>query len=315
VKPSLLIAEPEDFTPSVLAGLGEWATVALGPVAPGGLGAELGRHDLVWIRLGHRLRAEDIPPRPRCRILAVPTTGLDHLDLPALAAAGIEVASLRGEAGFLRSVSATAEHAIGLMLSVLRMVPAAHASVLAGEWDRDRFRGRELAGRRVGLLGAGRLACLVAGYLRAFGCEVLAYDPRPDFPAEIPRAPELDSLLAFSEILSVHATYDATTHHLLGHARLSRLPRGAFLVNTSRGGIVDDVALVRLLAEGHLAGAAIDVVEGEPSVGRDHPLVRLAASGGRVVITPHLGGNTTDSFAKTEAFLADKIRARWRALA
>lgn len=313
MRPSLLIAEPDGFTPAVLRELRRWADVSLGPVAPGAIGTELSRHDIVWVRLGHRIGRADIPAEPRCRILAVPTTGLDHLDLDAMAAAGIQVASLRGEADFLSSVSATAEHTIGLMLALLRHIPSAHASVLEGGWDRDRFRGRELAGRRVGLLGAGRLSKLVAGYLRAFGCEILAFDPRPDFPADIPRASDLESLLSFSEILSIHAAYGPATHHMLGRAELERLPRGACIVNTSRGGILDDRALAALLESGHLGGAALDVVEGEPHVGREHPLVRLAASGRPVVLTPHLGGNTTDSFAKTEAFLAAKIRRAWEA--
>jgi D-3-phosphoglycerate dehydrogenase len=311
MRPSLLIAEPDGFTPEVLQGLRQWADVSLGPVAPGALSGELAKHDIVWVRLGHRIARADIPTAHRCRILGVPTTGLDHLDLAALADADIQVASLRGEADFLRSVSATAEHTVGLMLALLRHIPAAHASVLAGEWDRDRFRGRELAGRRVGLLGAGRLACLVAGYLRAFGCEILAFDPRLDFPAGIPRAASLEALMDFSEILSIHAAYGPETHHMLGLPELARLPRGAYVINTSRGGILDDRALADLLESGHLGGAALDVIEGEPRVGREHPLVRLAAASGPVVLTPHLGGNTSDSFAKTEAFLADKIRRIW----
>lgn len=312
MRPSLLIAEPDGFTPSVLITLREWANVSLGPIAYRDIRTQLTKHDIVWIRLGHRIESRDIPTKIRCRIIAVPTTGLDHIDIKAVSAAGIILASLRGEVEFLRSVTATAEHTIGLILSLLRHIPSAHSAVLRGEWDRDRFRGRELAGRRVGILGAGRLGCMVATYLQAFGCKILAYDPRPDFPSEMPRARDLKTLLEFSEILTIHASYSASTHHLLGMAELSCLPRGAYVINTSRGGIIDDRALATLLQNDQLGGAAIDVIEGEPIVGRDHSLVRLALRRKSIIITPHLGGNTTDSFAKTEEFLAETIYKLWK---
>lgn len=312
-RPRLLLAEPADFTPAVLEFLRGWAEVTLGPIGAGSLGQQLENFDIVWIRLGHRLREADLPGRVRCRILAVPTTGLDHLDLEACAQAGIQVVSLRGEFEFLRDVRATAEHTVALALALLRYLPAAHASVLGGGWDRDPFRGRELHGRVAGIVGMGRLGRIVAGYFAAFGMKILGYDPRPDFPAEVAtRMKRLEELLENADVVSLHVSYGPATHHLLGSGNIARMKPGAVLINTSRGGVVDDRALLSALESRTISGAALDVIEGEPEITTDHPLVRYAASHSNLILTPHLGGNTWDSFAKTETFIARKVQAAWK---
>lgn len=311
-RPRLLLAETEGFTPEVLAGLREWADVELGPVPRGAIGAALREFDIVWIRLGHHVHAADIPAEGRCRIIALPATGLDHIDLSACEQAGIQIAALKGEVDFLRNVRATAEHTVALALSLIRRLPAAHASVLEGRWDRDAFLGRELYGRTAGLVGLGRLGAIVAGYFRAFGMGVCGYDPRPDFPAELARrCGSLEELFAAADLISVHVTYDANTRHLITARHLARLRAGAVLVNTSRGGVIDQAALLEALTEGRLAGVALDVIDGEPDVGRDHPLVQFARNHGNLILTPHIAGNTSDSRAKAEAFIAAKARRMW----
>ena len=311
-RPRLLLAETDGFTPEVMASLPEWADVRLGPVPRGEIGRALRDFEIVWIRLGHRVRAGDISPNGRCRILTVPATGLDHIDLEACAQAGIRVVSLKGEIDFLRTVTATAEHTIALALALIRKVPAAHASVLEGRWDRDAFRGRELHGRPAGIIGLGRLGNIVAGYLRAFGMKVYAFDPRRDFAETVAiRCATLEELFAASDLVTVHVVYDSRTHHMIKAQHLACARPGAVLINTSRGGIVDQAALLSALENGTLGGAALDVIEGEPNVGRDHPLVAYARKHENLVLTPHVGGNTRDSLAKSEAFIAAKTRRTW----
>lgn len=284
----------------------------LGPIPPGSLGAALKDHDIVWLRLGHKLRAADIPAACRCRILAIPATGLDHIDLEACSRVGIRVASLRGEVEFLREVRATAEHALALMLAVVRRLPAAHDSVLQGRWDRDSFRGRELYGRTAGIIGIGRLGSIMAGYCGALGMSVRGYDCRPDFPTELAeRCASLEDLVAASDIITIHVTYDANTRHLLTARHFALLRPGSVLINTSRGGVVDQDALLAALEDGRLSGAGLDVIDGEPLVGVSHPLVAYARRHDNLVLTPHIGGNTSDSLAKTEAFIANKARRMW----
>jgi D-3-phosphoglycerate dehydrogenase len=272
------------------------------------LAVAFAEYDVVWFRLSHRIDAELLGERPRCRVLATPVTGLDHIDLEACARRGIEVVSLRGEIEFLKNIRATAELTVALALALLRRLPAAAAAVRAGEWDRDRFRGRELYGKTAGLIGMGRLGSIVAGYFRAFGMDVLGYDPRPDFPHEAAtRLESLDELLGRADLVSVHVGYNPTTRHLLGGPQFARLNNGAFLVNTSRGGIVDDQALMAALDSGRLAGAALDVLDGEPEIERDHPLIVYARQHENLLIVPHIGGNTRESFEKTECFLASRV--------
>ncbi len=264
--------------------------------------------DVVWFRLAHRIDREILAHATRCRVLATPVTGLDHIDLIACQERCIRIVSLRGEFEFLRNVRATAELTVGLTLALLRQIPQAAASVLAGAWDRDQFRGQELYGKKIGLVGVGRLGSLVAGYFRAFGAEVLGYDPRPDFPTQLcTRVGSLAELMRQSDIVSIHVAYSDDTRHLIGRHELAELRPGAILINTARGGIVDEHALIEALDRGQLAGAALDVLDGEPAITAEHPLVAYSRRHANLLIVPHIGGNTRESFEKTECFLAGRV--------
>jgi D-3-phosphoglycerate dehydrogenase len=304
----ILVAEPEGFSARAVEVLRQVGEVELRAVPVDGVTDALRAYDVFWFRLGYQLRGAILPERPRCRVLATPVTGLDHVDLDGCRVRGIRVVSLRGEVEFLRTVRATAELTVGLALALLRHIPPAFDAVRAGRWTRDPFRGRELFGKTAGLVGMGRLGTLVAGYLRAFGMDVVGYDPRPDFPsAAARRATSLDELLAVSDLVSVHVTFGPSTLHLIGRAQLAAMKPGAILVNTSRGGVVDDAALLEALRLGQLAGAALDVLDGEPAIGADHPLVAYTRSHDNLLVVPHIGGNTWESFEKTEVFLAGRV--------
>lgn len=304
----ILVAEPEDFSARAADVLRQVGEVELRRVPADAVVDALRAYDVFWFRLGYQMRASLLPERPRCRMLATPVTGLDHIDLEACRARGIRVVSLRGETDFLRTVRATAEFTLGLALALLRRVPVAFQSVCAGHWTRDPFRGRELFGKTAGLVGMGRLGTLVAGYLRALGMDVVGYDPRPDFPAAAARrAASLTEVLATADLVSLHVSYGPTTRHLIGRTELSAMKPGAVLINTSRGGVVDEAALLDALVDGRLAGAALDVLEGEPGIGADHPLVVYARSHDNLIVVPHIGGNTWESFEKTEVFLAGRV--------
>jgi D-3-phosphoglycerate dehydrogenase len=304
----ILIAEPLDFSPRAVSLLAKAADVELRACDRAGLERALAEFDVVWFRLAHRVDREMLAQATRCRILATPVTGLDHIDLAACREHRIRVVSLRGEVEFLRTVRATAELTITLTLALLRHIPQAVAAVQAGTWDRDRFRGQELYGKTIGLVGVGRLGSLVAGYFRAFGAEVLGYDPRADFPAQFcTRVGELEELLRRSDIVSIHASYGDDTRHLIGRRELAALRQGAVLINTARGGIVDEQALIEALDRGQLAGAALDVLDGEPDITPQHPLIAYAREHANLLIVPHIGGNTRESFEKTECFLAGRV--------
>lgn len=304
------ILEPEGFSPSALARLQAVADVSAEPLGSEDLGKVLGSVDVLWLRLGHVIDAELLSGNPRCRIIATPVTGLDHIDLDACERAGVRVLSLRGEREFLEEVRATAELAIGLAIDLMRHISSAAADVKEGHWRRDRFRGHELHRKTVGLVGVGRLGSIVAGYYRAFGAKVLGYDPHAVLPEDVEAVETLGELFERSDLVSVHARYDESTHHLIHAGVFARARPHLFLVNTARGGILDEAALLDALREGRIAGVALDVLSGEPDVGADHPVLRYARQHDNLLIVPHIGGNSFESFEKTECFLAERVVER-----
>ena len=306
-RPRILIAEPDGFSSAAVELLRGSSDVELRPVSTSELRLAFRDFDAVWIRLAHRIDASLLELAGRCRVLACAVTGLDHIDLMACEARGIRVVSLKGEADFLKEVRATAELTIALSLAVLRRLPAAVDDVARGSWTRDRFRGRELHEKTIGLVGMGRLGSLVAKMLRGFDVRILGCDPRADFPHELAEQVGLDDLLARSDLVSLHVAYGPATHHLIGSAEIAKMKPDAYLVNTSRGGVVDEGALVDALKRSAIAGAALDVVAGEPTPDFRSELFEYARSHQNLVIVPHIGGNTHESVAKTERFIARKV--------
>lgn len=309
----ILVSESRGFSPAAVARLQALGDVSLADLDAEGLRAGVADAHVLFVRLRNRVDAAVLDAAPSLRAVVSPTTGLDHLDLGELDRRGVAVLSLRGEADFLRTVTATAEHTWGLLLGLVRRLPAASASARQGVWDRDRFRGRELKGKVLGLVGLGRLGSMVARYGVAFGMRVVAFDPyREAWPGDVDRAPTLEALLAQADVVSLHVPLDDETRGMLGADALRLMKPEAVLVNTSRGGVVDEEALVEAVRSGRVAGAALDVVEGEgrPGGPAGSPAVRFAGEDDRILVTPHIGGATLESMENTEIFMAEKL-ARW----
>lgn len=310
MRPTVLIAESRGFSSGGLAQLREHAEVRLADVGRGELIDELAGVDILWVRLRNQIDAEVMDAAPDLKVIASATTGLDHIDLEGAARRGITVLSLKGDYDFLSEVKATAEYTVGLMLALLRRIPAAHAHSTSGGWDRDGFRGRELHDSTVGIIGYGRVGRLVAGYLRCFGANLLATDvvERPREDDGTPKLVPLSELMALSDIVTIHVDLSDKTRGLLGGEELGGMKAGAWIVNTSRGELVDEAALVELLEKGHLAGAALDVLSDERiSRGADDPLLLYARTHDNLLITPHVSGCTLESMDKTEMRLATKL--------
>jgi D-3-phosphoglycerate dehydrogenase len=309
--PRVVIAEPLHYSPdarAVLAGIGP---VVDGPFDRAGLLDAVSRAEVLVVRLGHQIDAEVLAAGPTLRAVGSPTTGTDHIDLEAAAARGIQVVCLRGETEFLSTIRATPEHTWALLLALVRKIPAAAAASLDGTWDRDAFRGTELAGKRLGIFGLGRVGRIVATFGTAFQMSVTAFDTTSAGAPGVTMAGSLPELLERSDVLLVHVPLDPTTEGVIGAAELARLPAGAVVVNTARGSIVDEDALVSALARGHLAGAAVDVLDGErdPAGLTASPFLRYASDHpDRAIVTPHIAGATWESMHRTEVFLAERLR-------
>ena len=296
---TVLILEPDGFPDAALDRLRARHQVLLGPDAPGAQDAET-----VFVRLAGAIDAAFHARHPRLRHIVSPTTGLNHIDLEHFAAVGVEVLSLRGRVDFLDHIHATAEHTLALVLALVRRLVPAAVDVAAGNLNRYPFKGRELHGKTVLLLGYGRIGRMVAPLYAAFGCRVQAIDIVPGrVPLEL--ACDCDEVLARTDILSVHLPLDVTTTGFVDGAMLSRLPSRAIIVNTARGEVIDQEALLAALEAGRLAGAALDVLWHEPEPLDAGLRARAAALGDRLLLTAHIGGFTHESLEAVENFIVD----------
>lgn len=270
--------------------------------------AAASRATTLIVRLQRPISRQVLERYPRLRCLVSATTGLDHLDLAALQDRGVRLLSLRGEQEFLKTIPSTAELAFGLIIALLRNIPAAHAAVLDGRWDRDAFRGRQLQGRRLGIVGMGRTGSMVAAFGQAFGMQVAYNDPHgPEARAYRPYD-RLDALLADSEIVSVHVHLTDETRGLLGENIKRAGCRGLYLVNTSRGAVLDESAIVASLQSGVLAGLATDVLATELDGVARNLIVDAARDGLNVIVTPHIGGATSDAMQACEELMARRFQ-------
>jgi D-3-phosphoglycerate dehydrogenase / 2-oxoglutarate reductase len=308
-----LIAESAGYSPRALRLLRRLGDVTTAQLDRQGLLSALGPYDVLVVRLGLEIDKEVLQAGRSLRAIVSPTTGLDHIDLGAAAVRGIAVLSLKGDIEFLQRITATGEHTWALLLALVRRIPFAFSTVLRGEWRRDRFRGHTLAGRRLGILGLGRVGEQVAGYGLAFGMHVHACDPfRPClWPDFVSRHHSLETLLSSSDVLTLHVPLEAATERLIGAAELSLLPRGAVLVNTSRGELLDEIALLEALNAGQLAGAALDVICGERELDPNAAVLAYATAHDNLLITPHLGGATWEAMHATEERMAERLLAHF----
>ena len=307
----ILVTESAGFAHAasdILRGLGELTL------------ADLDRTDLVaavhdatelWVRLRHRIDAEVIAAAPSLQAIVTATTGLNHIDLEQTAARGIRVISLRGESAFLDQVVATAEHTLALSLALLRHLPAASTHVRDGGWDRNRFKGSEIRGKTIGIVGYGRLGRIVARYFAALGTTIVAADPAIE-AAKLPSFIEyaaLPELLVRADLVTLHVDLHPGSAGFFRREQFFAMKPGAWFVNTARGELIDEAALLEALESEHLSGAALDVLADEHSgIIGTRALVEYAKRHDNLIITPHIGGCTAESMEKTEIFLATRLR-------
>ncbi|MGA2200128.1 MAG: hydroxyacid dehydrogenase [Nitrososphaerales archaeon] len=270
------LALPEDFEVDYMP-----------KITPEELLEKIADYDVVVVRSRTKIDSAVIDRAAKLKLIARPGTGLDNIDLRAANARGIEVVN-SPEA----LVEAVAEQVVGLMLALARKTPAADASTRSGRWEKERFIGVELRGRTLGIAGIGRIGRRVGEVAKVLGMSVLGYDI-----TEISRdvltsigctMVDLDTLFSSSDFLTLHVPLSPETRGLVDSRRLSLMKKDAFLINTSRGEVIDEPALIQALATGAIAGAALDVFENEPP---DQNLL----SAPNLIATPHIGGQTSEA--------------------
>jgi D-3-phosphoglycerate dehydrogenase len=208
-----------------------------------------------------------------------------------------------------RNAQAAAEFTVGMMLTAMRRIADASRALHLGEWRGEYYSfenaGMELNGNIVGIVGFGAIGRIVSGIVRAFGAEVLIYDPYLDAEAQLPdgvSAVDLDTLMSRSRVVTLHARLSPESHHMINRENLSLLPDGAVLVNTARGGLLDYEPLPEMLAKGHLGAIALDVFDIEPPPA-DWPLMGLD----NVVLAPHLAGATRQTAERAAHIVAQDV--------
>lgn len=274
----------------------------------------IGECEVVVVGLGVVFDGELLKRASKLKVLATATTGLDHIDLAAAETLGITVLSLRGEDVFLDTIAGTAELAMGLMLSLARSIPRAQKHVVEeGLWVREDFReGVSLYGKTLGIVGLGRLGKILARMAEGFRMRVVYTDPHIS-PIEFPEYEKVDfdTLLASSDFISINVHLKEDTQHMFNADVFKKMKSSAYLINTSRGGVVDEEALLLALQSRTIAGYGTDVLDGELSfengVSRTHPLVQYASKNHHLIMTPHIGGMTADSRRATDLFIAEKV--------
>jgi D-3-phosphoglycerate dehydrogenase / 2-oxoglutarate reductase len=313
-RPTILIGE-SGFSPSareILARVGDVVDFA---------GAErfaelLPEADAVVVALEIHLDAGLLARADRLRVIATRTSQVRHLDLEVAKRRRIEVLSIEADAPTLRETTSTAEEAVALLFALARNLPWAFDALKAGRWERRRYGGIELHGKTIGIVGLGRLGRMVAAYARALGMTVVANDPYVAddvFAAHDVERAELDDLLRRSDVVSLHCTWSEETYGLIGARELALMRPGALLVNTARGEITDETALLSALRGRALGGAALDTLAGEDPEGRHlagNPLVDYARTHENLIIVPHLGGATVEATERTQRFIGERL-ARW----
>lgn len=247
----------------------------------------IGSYDGMVVRSGVRVTAEMIERAESMRAIGRAGAGVDNIDVEAATRAGIFVLNTPGG----NTISA-AEHTIALLLALLRKIPAADRSMKEGAWDRKAFKGRELFGKRVAVIGLGRIGREVARRLSAFSTELLGHDPflTDEAIRDLGLRPtSLDEALFGADIVSLHVPLNEHTRPTIDADKIAGMRDGSIILNVARGGIVDEQALLSALASGKVAGAAIDVWEKEP------PVDRALAEHPAVVATPHIAASTSEA--------------------
>lgn len=252
------------------------------------------------VRLGGMVTSEVLNFFPNLKFVISATTGHNHLDKDAIAERDLTLISLREHEDFLKTIPSTAEFTWALLLNLLRKIPSSISHVEKGSWDRELFKGYQLYGKKIGLVGLGRIGSIVARYAEAFGMVVEYVDPNVENTQYI-RKMTLEELVVDIDILSIHVHSDASNYNQINAEIISKLKEGAYLLNTSRGEIWDEQAVVDSVLSGKLSGVGTDVVVNE-TTGREQSPIWRARNHPNILLTPHIGGASYDAMWQCEEF-------------
>jgi D-3-phosphoglycerate dehydrogenase len=285
----------------LLRGIAGYEVTDVAGKGPEALDAVLPEAVALVVRSETKVTAAMIGRAPKLKVIGRAGMGVDTIDVEAASQRKIAVLTAPGA-----NSNSVAEYAFALLLALCRKVPAASASLAAGKWDRKAFEGTELRGKTLGLVGLGRVGSVVAGIARGFGMTVITTDPfLPEGSATVfgVEVVPLDGLLRRADIVSLHAKLTPETKHLLNEARIRAMKKGVLIVNTARGALIDDAALVKALQDGHVAGAALDVFDPEP-LSADSCLRGVP----NLLLSPHLAASAKEAQTRVALEIGEAVK-------
>jgi len=258
---------------------------------------------ILIVRLGEKIDDLKLDLFPSLKVLISAATGITHLDIDALTARGIRLISLRGQEEFLKTIPSTAELTWALLLNIYRKLPEALADVANGNWNRDLFKGLQLRGKSMGIVGMGRIGSIVAGYASSFGMQVRYYDPGVNNNDYV-KAKSLEELVLNTDVITLHFHPDPENVALINSKLIRLMTKDTVILNTSRGEIVDEDALWNALKENRLAAYGADVICHEMADKNDSVIWRNR-NHRRIYLSPHIGGASYDAMWNCELFTQD----------
>lgn len=268
---------------------------------PEELKAIIGDYDGLVVRSATKVTADILSAAAKMKVIGRAGAGVDNIDVKAAAQKGAVVMNTPGG----NSV-AVAELTLGMMFGMARAIPQATASTKAGKWEKKKFKGHELTGKTLGIVGYGRIGHELARRAQGLCMKVIAYDPfvtAERAAAENVTMMSLDEVVAKADFLSFHLPLNDSTKHMVNADMIARMKKGAYLINCARGGVVDEAALAKALHEGHLAGAALDVFESGDAAQAENPLM----SEPNFICTPHLGASSVEAQEKVALQIAEQM--------
>ncbi len=269
-------------------------------ISPDQIKEKIGQYNIVIVRGRTKLTKELIEKADNCKIIARVGVGLDNIELDAAKTKNIRVINAVEAA-----MTAVAELVLGLMFALARQIPRGNSGIRNGEWLKKELKGTELKGKYLGLIGCGNIGRRLGRLAKGLNMNIIGYDVIPideEFSKDVGlMKTDLDTLLQSSDYISLHVPLLDSTHHMIDAKKLSLMKKTACIINTSRGGVIDENALYEAIKNGNLGGAALDVFEKEPAVGN-----KLATLD-NVILTPHIGAQTKEAQSLAANVIAEKI--------
>jgi len=263
----------------------------------------IAEYDVIVIRVNTKVDKNFLDKAMNLKVIGSATIGLDHIDVDYAKEKAIEIISLQGA-----NTSPTAEHVFALLLSLVRKVNSAQISLINGGWNREMFFGTQLEGKKLGIVGYGRIGQHVGKIAKGFGMELLAYDPYlPDDKFSDAKKMELDELLQEADFVTLHMFLSDETSGMFNINKFKLMKKESFLINCSRGAVINDNDLVKALKQKIISGAGLDVFCEEP-LPEDNILFKYAKKHDNLILTPHLGALTKEAVHEAGVSIAEKIK-------